>query len=341
MSFSYHQTFICIAFFFIHLPKSEANDEAIQLGLRKVNLRTNLDGWTTVTQTKQIRYGEWKTSNGFGSVGAGGGWGNWGGSSLVWENYKTVTSNEFERTSLFGGENGLVINSIDPFVPSNATRYYQQELGSFIVSPRIDLSMGNQDHLFFQYRSNPDLKMEVWASKNKENYLGIWEENPNQYLSHITTTNLRDSFTQVRINLETLLVEMRQSLINNNFADKVIRPDADEFYIVLVAYDNADRNLGVSQQKLEIKSIWTPSYYGQPQPAQGLIEPKIKFERLTDRVTVFGKIGETYELQTSLDLKQWRVSHAFTLRTISETYPVSYFKEGDEKSMFFRVKHKP
>ena len=99
--------------------------------------------------------------------------------------------------------------------------------------------------------------------------------------------------------------------------------------------------MGVSQQKLEIKSIWTPSYYGQPQPAQGLIEPKIKFERLTDRVTVFGKIGETYELQTSLDLKQWRVSHSFTLRTISETYPLSYFKEGDEKSMFFRVKHKP
>ena len=84
MSFSCRQTFICIAFFFIHLPKSEANDEAIQLGLRKVNLGTNLDGWTTVTQTKQIRYGEWKTSNGFGSVGAGGGWGNWGGSSLVW-----------------------------------------------------------------------------------------------------------------------------------------------------------------------------------------------------------------------------------------------------------------
>lgn len=317
-----------------------ANDNAIQLGLRKVNLGTDLDGWTTVTQTKQIRYGEWQTSNGLGSVGAGGGWGNWG-TSLVWEDYETVTSNEFERSSFFDGENGLVINSINPFVPSNATRYYQQELGSFIVSPRIDLSRGNQDHLFFQYRSNPDLKMEVWVSKNNENYLGIWEENPNRYLSHITTTNLGGSFTQVRINLETLLVEMGQLLIDNNFDDKVISPNADEFYIVLVAYDNANRNLGASQQKLEIKSIWTPSYYGQPQPIDGSVEPKINFERLTDRVTVFGRIGETYELQTSFDLNQWRVSHSFTLRTISETYPLSYFMEGDEKSMFFRVKHKP
>ena len=66
----YRYTVICFVILFLHLPKSEANDEAIQLGLRKVNLGTNLDGWTTVTQTKQIRYGEWKTSNGFGSVGA-------------------------------------------------------------------------------------------------------------------------------------------------------------------------------------------------------------------------------------------------------------------------------
>ena len=70
------------------------------------------------------------------------------------------------------------------------------------------------------------------------------------------------------------------------------------------------------------------------------IQPFFSFDP-TVRVTVFGRIGETYELQTSFDLNQWRVSHSFTLRTISETYPVSYFKEGDEKSMFFRVKHKP
>ena len=70
-----------------------ANDNAIQLGLRKVNLGTDLDGWTTVTQTKQIRYGEWQTSNGLGSVGAGGGWGNWG-TSLVSVSYTHLRAHE-------------------------------------------------------------------------------------------------------------------------------------------------------------------------------------------------------------------------------------------------------
>ena len=53
--------------------------------------------------------------------------------------------------------------------------------------------------------------MEVWVSKNNENYLGIWEENPNRYLSHITTTNL--GFTQVR-----LILKMGQLLIDNNLS---------------------------------------------------------------------------------------------------------------------------
>ena len=109
MSFRYHQIFICIAFFFIHLPLSKANDEAIQLGLNKVDLSSDLDGWEETT-------------------------------TLVWEDYKTVTSNKFERAVLPDGENGLRVRSIDPFVPSNATRYTQQVINSYIVSPRIDLS---------------------------------------------------------------------------------------------------------------------------------------------------------------------------------------------------------
>ena len=133
---------------------------------------------------------------------------------------------------------------------------------------------------------------------------------------------------------------MGQLLIDNNFDDKVISPNADEFYIVLVAYDNADRNLGASQQKLEIKSIWTPSYYGQPQSVDGSVEPKINFERLTDRVTVLEKLVKLMSYRrVSISIKSG--FHSFTPRTISETYPLSYFKEGDEKSMFFRVKHKP
>ena len=74
MSFRYHQIFICIAFFFIHLPLSKANDEAVQLGLNKVDLSSDMDGWVPVTQSKQIHYGEWITTGG-GGGGVPNGWG--------------------------------------------------------------------------------------------------------------------------------------------------------------------------------------------------------------------------------------------------------------------------
>ena len=70
-----------------------------QLKTRQVELSKDLNGWKPVTQSKQIRYGEWTTNAPIGQVGTGGGWGNWG-TSVVWEDYKTVTSNEFERASL-------------------------------------------------------------------------------------------------------------------------------------------------------------------------------------------------------------------------------------------------
>ena len=128
MRFRYHQIFICIAFFFIHLPLSKANDEAIQLGLNKVDLSSDLDGWVPVSQSKQIHYGEWITT---GRTGWGGLWEET--TTLVWEDYKTVTSNKFERAVLPDGENGLRVRSIDPFVPSNATRYTQQVINLSLI----------------------------------------------------------------------------------------------------------------------------------------------------------------------------------------------------------------
>ena len=331
---------ICIALLILCLPKSEANDEAIQLGLKQVDLSSNLNGWTPVIQSKQIRYGEWKTNNPINQVGTGGGWGNWG-TSLVWEDYKTVTSNEFERASLNNGENGLRIQSIEPFVPSNATNYYQEELGSFIVSPRIDLSRTDQDHLFFQYKGNTKMKLEVWISKDQDSYWGIWEENPNRYRNHITATVAGNAFTQIKINLQDLLIEMGQILCNDDRADAVINPETDEAYIVFVAYDNAERRLGSDPEMIEIKSIWTSSYYGDDQLQPAPIDPIISFDHKCSSVTVSGRIGETYELQTSADLENWKTSHSFTLETYSETYPISDFQDTPMRTMFFRLKHKP
>ena len=317
----------------------KGNDQAIELGLTKVNFSSNLDGWTTVTESEQIRYGEWRNNNPINQVGWGGGWGNWG-PTVVWENYKTVTSNEFERTS-FNGEYGLVIQSIDPFVPSNATQYTPKQLGSYIVSPRIDLSRSGNDHLFFQYKRDRELKLEVWLSKNNESYLGIWEENPSRYINHINVSSLGNGFSQVRIDLQNLLIEMGQILISNDLEDSVISPENDELYIVFVAYDNANRRIGSVPNTIDIKSIWTPSYYGVDHNNEANIEPEIRLEPRTERVTVLGKIGETYELQKSLDLERWEVSHSFTLKTRSETYPLSYFQEDSKRTQFFRLEHKP
>ena len=329
-----------IALLILCLPKSEGNDEAIRLGLKQVDLSVNLNGWTPVTQSKQIRYGEWKTNAPIGQVGTGGGWGNWG-TSFVWEDYKNVTSNEFERASLDSGEKGFRIQSIEPFVPSNATKYYQEELSSFIISPRMDLSKKAQDHLFFQYKSNTNMKLEVWVSQDQDSYWGIWEENQDRFKNHMTATIVENEFTQIKINLHDLLIELGQILCNNGRDDVVINPKTDETYIVFVAQDNAERRLGSDPEKIEIKSIWTSNYYddGQLQPAP--IDPIISFDHNCSRVTVSGRIGETYELQTSSNLEDWKTSHSFTLETHSETYPISDFQDTIRNTMFFRLKHKP
>ena len=134
---------------------------------------------------------------------------------------------------------------------------------------------------------------------------------------------------------------MGQILCNDDRADAVINPETDEAYIVFVAYDNAERRLGSDPEMIEIKSIWTSSYYGDDQLQPAPIDPIISFDHKCSSVTVSGRIGETYELQTSADLENWKTSHSFTLETYSETYPIPDFQDTPMRTMFFRLKHKP
>ena len=340
----YRYTFICFLILFLHLPKSEANDEAIQLGLRQVDLSSDLNGWVPVTQSKQINYGEWITPGGNNSGGVPNGWGGiWEQTTtLVWEDFKTVTSNKFERAVLSDGENGLRVRSIDPFVPSNATRYTQQVINSYIVSPRIDLSKNNQDHLLFQYKSNSYFTLNLWLGKNDGSYWhSVWEEGQNLNPNHVTTRFVGNGFREVKINLENALMDLNLWLTNNGFTNDVISPQTNRIYINFVAKDNANRWSGTSTQVLEIKSIWTPSYYGEGQPQQTSIDPIISFDYKNNSVTFFGGVGETYELQRSADLKEWQVSHSFTLTSDSETHPISDFLDSAQRKYFFRLKHKP
>ena len=340
----YRYTVICFVILFLHLPKSEANDEAIQLGLRQVDLSSDLNGWVPVTQSKQINYGEWITTGGGGGGGVPNGWGGiWEQTTtLVWEDFKTVTSNRFERAVLSDGNNGLRVRSIEPFVPSNATRYTQQVINSYIVSPRIDLSKNNQDHLLFQYKSNSYFTLDLWVGKNDGSYWhSVWEEGQNLNPNHVTTRFVGNGFREVKINLENALMDLNLWLTNNGFTNDVISPQTNRIYINFVAKDNANRWSGTSTQVLEIKSIWTPSYYGEGQPQQTSIDPIISFDYKNNSVTFFGGVGETYELQRSVDLKEWQVSHSFTLTSDSETHPISDFLDSAQRKYFFRLKHKP
>ena len=344
MFLHYRYTFICFLILFLHLPKSEANDEAIQLGLRQVDLSSDLNGWVPVTQSKQINYGEWITTGGNNGGGVPNGWGGiWEQTTtLVWEDFKTVTSNRFERAVLSDGNNGLRVRSIDPFVPSNATRYTQQVINSYIVSPRIDLSKNNQDHLLFQYKSNSYFTLDLWVGKNDGSYWhSVWEEGQNLNPNHVTTRFVGNGFREVKINLENALMDLNLWLTNNGFTNDVISPQTNRIYINFVAKDNANRWSGTSTQVLEIKSIWTPSYYGEGQPQQTSIDPIISFDYKNNSVTFFGGVGETYELQRSADLKEWQVSHSFTLTSDSETHPISDFLDSAQRKYFFRLKHKP
>ena len=338
MSSRCYQALVCALILFLCLYISKSNDEAVNLGLRKVDLSSDMNGWTTASQSKSIEYGEWRTS----WVNSPGG--AWGGvvdnvTTLVWEDFKTVRSNEFQRVVLGNGEHGLRIQSITPFVPGNATNYTQQEVNSFLVSPRIDLSRSAQDHLIFQYKSNPSFNLEVWIGKNDGTlWNGIWEQGQAANSNNAISRTAEGGFTEVTIDLENSVLDVNKWLNANGFPDSVISPQTDEIFITIVAKDVASRWLGTSVETLEIKSIWTPSYYGDEESNQELIEPMIVLNHKLETVTFSGSIGKTYEVEISNNLKEWSASHSFTLASDSETYPISYFLQKKPTRSFFRLK---
>ena len=341
MSSRCYQALVCALILFVCLYISKSNDEAVNLGLRKVDFSRDMNGWTTVSQSKSIEYGEWRTS----MVNSPGG--AWGGvvdtvTTLVWEDFKTVRSNEFQRTELGNFEDGVMIESIDPFVPSNATNYTQQEVNSYLVSPRIDLSRSAQDHVIFQYKSNPSFDLAVWIGKNDGSlWNGIWEQSQAANSNNAISRSVGNGFTEVTIDLENAVIDMNTWLNANGFSESVISPQTDEIFITIVAKDVASRWLGTSNQSLEIKSIWTPSYYGDGQPNKVFIEPMIVLNHKLNTVTFSGSIGKTYEVEISNNLKDWSASHSFTLTSDSEAYPISYFLQEKPARSFFRLKKQP
>ena len=58
MSSRCYQALVCALILFLCLYVSKSNDQAVNLGLRKVDLSSNMNGWTTASQSKSIEYGE-------------------------------------------------------------------------------------------------------------------------------------------------------------------------------------------------------------------------------------------------------------------------------------------
>ena len=339
----YHKTFFAIIAViiipFIYHSKLSSNDEAVGLGLRQVDLSDDMNGWSTATQSKTIEYGKW-TSTMVNNPGGGA----WGGvvdfvTTLVWEDSRTVRSNEFRRTSMAGGEKGFTINSIQPFVPNDATNYTQQAVNSYLLSPRIDLSRSSEDHFIFQYKRDAGFNLNVWIGKNDGSlWQSIWDLQQGNSGGNVSIKSLIGGYSEVMIDLDGSIVDLNSRLISNGFPNEVLDPQTNNIYVVIVAQDNASRWIGSIPQTLQIKSIWTPSYYGDENPDAIEIEPMVAINYELDTVTFSGAIGKTYEVQVSKNLKNWNVTHSFTLKEDSETYPISYFIQERPRRSFFRLR---
>ena len=341
----YHKSLIVIISVitipFIYHSNLKSNDEAVGLGLTQVDLSNDMNGWSTATQSKTIEYGKWTTT----MVNNPGG-GAWGGvvdtvTTLVWEDSRTVRSNEFIRSTLAGGEKGFTIDSIQPFVPNDATNYTQQGVNSYLVSPRIDLSRSSEDHFIFQFRRDTSFNLNVWVGKNDGSpWHPIWDLEQGNNEGNSSVRSVSGGYNEVMIDIDKSIVDSNSRLIANGFANEVLDPQSNNIYFVIVAKDYASRWIGSNSQNLQIKSIWTPSYYEQDGPVAIEIEPIISINYELDMVTFSGAVGKTYEVEVSKNLKDWNVTHSFTLKEDSETYPISYFIQERPRRSFFRLKYK-
>ena len=189
--------------------------------------KPDMDGWKSTLSTKTITYSKKRyISGGGGGISGGGGGGRW---VTDWQKNKTVTSNSFRSIS----SNVARIDTIKPFAPATTTHISDWSLETSFASPRLDLTIHENDGLRFEYRHQAGFQVILYYSSDAgEN----WKP-----LNNITLTE-SDSFKSRKVNLEN-------------------KTQTDEFMVKFVVTDKAGIVIRNSSDFLEIKNLTTPPYY--------------------------------------------------------------------------------
>ena len=125
--------------------------------------KTNMDGWASEASSKTITYSKKRyISGGGGGISGGGGGGQW---VTDWQKNKKITS------SLFAAMSSALtrINTVKPFASSSTTHMTDWNLETLFVSPRLDLTINDNDKLEFAYRHKSGFELRVYFSPDNGN----------------------------------------------------------------------------------------------------------------------------------------------------------------------------
>jgi len=189
--------------------------------------KPDMEGWKSATSTKTITYSKKRyISGGGGGISGGGGGGRW---VTDWQKNKSVTSNEFN--SISGDVSRM--NTVKPFAAKTTTHMSDWNLETIFTSPRLDLTIDDNDELSFEYRHKNGIEVKLGYSSDDGN---------NWKLLNNTKLTESASFKSKKLKLENI-------------------SQTNEFRIQFIVTDKAGRVIGNPSDFLEIKNLNTPPYY--------------------------------------------------------------------------------
>ena len=215
------QTLICFILVSVFSEFCQAESHKVDFS------KPNMEGWASETSSKTINYSKKRyISGGGGGISGGGGGGRW---VTDWQKNKKTSSNPFVAIS----SDIARINTVKPFASSSTTHMTDSSLKTIFISPRLDLTINDNDKVEFAYRHKSGFDLRVYFSSDSGN---TW--------SQITKNPLSQSslLRSKKYNLESF------QQTNNGV-------------IKFEAIDKAGRVMGNPTDFLEIKNISTPPYY--------------------------------------------------------------------------------
>ena len=189
--------------------------------------KTDMDGWKSTTSSKTITYSKKRyISGGGGGISGGGGGGRW---VTDWQKNKTVTSSVFKSIS----SEIARMNTLRPFASRTTTHMSDWNLETTFTSPRLDLTLDDDNELSFEYRHKAGIEVTLGYSTDDGK---SWKT--------LNTTKLTESasFKIKKVRLKSIT-------------------QTNEFRIKFIIIDKAGRVIGNPTDFFEIKNLYTPPYY--------------------------------------------------------------------------------